>query len=69
MVKKDEDLFFSSIFTYRASRRLSSAALLRVRNSNTMASPLNAWQMKASNSCKIQVVKKHSTKDRVSKWE
>jgi len=35
MVKKDEDLFVSSIFTFQASRRLPPAALLRVRNSNT----------------------------------
>jgi hypothetical protein len=32
-VKSDDDLFYSLIFTRRASRRLPSAALLRVRNS------------------------------------
>jgi len=30
----DDDLFYSLIFTQRASRRLSSAALLRARNSS-----------------------------------
>jgi hypothetical protein len=41
--------------TRRASRRLSSAALLRVCNSLTMAAPVSALHMKASDSCKIQV--------------
>jgi hypothetical protein len=31
--KPDDDLFFSSIFTLRASRKLSYAALLKARNS------------------------------------
>ena len=31
--KSDDDLFSSSIFTQKASRRLSYAALLRIRNS------------------------------------
>ncbi len=39
---QDDDLFFSTIFTQRASRRLSSAALLKARNRFTMASPLSA---------------------------
>ena len=49
-------LFFSSIFTQRANWRLSYAALLRARNSFTMASSLSALNMKASSSYKIQVV-------------
>ncbi len=50
-------IFFSHQFSpQRASRRLSSAALLRTRNRFTMASPLSALHMKASGSCKIQVL-------------
>jgi hypothetical protein len=48
--------FISLIFTLRASRRLSSAALLRGRHKATIASPLSALHMKASDSCKIQVI-------------
>jgi hypothetical protein len=51
-----EDLYISLLFTLRASRRLPSAALLRACNSFTMAAPLSALHMKASNSCKIQVL-------------
>ncbi len=54
----DHDLFYSLIFTQRASRRLPSAALLRARNSQTMASLSNALHMKASDSCKIQFLNK-----------
>jgi len=55
-VKSDDNLFYSLIFTQRANRRLPSAALLRARNSFTMTSPLSALHMKASDSCKIQVL-------------
>ena len=49
--------FFSHQFSPKgASRRLSSAALLRACNSLTMASPLSALHMKVSDSCKIQVI-------------
>ncbi len=48
----------SLIFTLRASRRLSSASLLRARHPaiGGIASPLSALHMKASDSCKIQVI-------------
>ena len=49
--------FFHQFSPQKASRRLSFAALLRARNSRTMASPLSALHMKASDSCKIQVNK------------
>jgi len=48
--------FILLIFTLRASRRLSSAALLRARHRVTIALPLSALHMKASDSCKIQVL-------------
>jgi len=48
--------FISLIFTLRASRRLSYAALLRAQHpaQGGIASPLSALHMKASDSCKIQ---------------
>ncbi len=63
----DDDLFFSSIFTRGASRRLTSASLLKARNpaSSGMASPLSALYMKASDSCKIQVLRYSLTLFRV----
>ena len=42
-------------FTLRACLWLLSASLLRACNSLTMASPLNALQIKTTETCKIQV--------------
>jgi hypothetical protein len=55
---KDENHFISLLFTLRASRRLTSSALLRPRHPaiSGIASALNVLQMKASDSCKIQVI-------------
>jgi hypothetical protein len=54
----DENHFISLLFTRWASRRLPSAALLRPRHPaySGIASALNALHMKASDSCKIQVL-------------
>ena len=45
--------YFSPLWV---SRRLPSAALLRACNSFTMAAPLSALHMEASDSCKIHVL-------------
>jgi len=54
----DENHFISLLLTLRASRRLPSAALLRLRHPaiSGIASALNALHMKASDSCKIQLI-------------
>ncbi len=56
--KMNKNHYISLIFTLWASRRLPSAALLRTRHPaySGIASPLNALHMKASDSCKIQII-------------